>query len=220
MKNNLLNEQCKKTWFENNYFWACTLGFIALNFVMYAIVGAGARFNIPINDNWNWHNTFNFNAMLVSFLNSFGHFDFLHISLNMVCLLIVGAYLERKIGSIKLTLLILASAFFTSIAVTANNLSSSWLGFSGVMYALYAYVIIDYIFLCCSKQKRNKLNLWLGGVLLIGIYIAMCYNSATDGFNAYPVGLSNNLGHYSSFVAGIILTLVIKVAQIKPKEKE
>ena len=219
MKNNILNEQGKRAWFENNYFWASTLGFVALNFVMFAIVGASNRFNITIDYGWTWDNTLNFNAMLVSFLNTFGHLDLSHILLNMVCFLIVGIYLERKIGSFKFALLILAFAFCTSMAITANNMSASWMGFSGVMYALYAYIIIDYFMLCFSKQKRNKLNLTLGGVLIVAIYIAMCFNSATRSFNFYPVGLTNNLGHYSAMVAGIILTLVIKIAQIRPKGK-
>jgi membrane associated rhomboid family serine protease len=184
---------------------------------MFYIVGAGKRIHITIDYGFIWENTLNFKAMLASFLNSFGHNDFHHVLLNMVCFFIVGLYLERKIGSIKFAFLILASAFFTSVAVTANNMSINWLGFSGVLYALYAYILIDFFILCCSKQKRNKFNLSLGAGAVCLIYLTMCFHPTTEKFVLYPIGITNNLGHYSSFVTGIILTLGIKVVQIKPK---
>ena len=57
----------------------------------------------------------------------------------------------------------------------------------------------------------------LGALILVAIYIAMSYDNGA--FKFYPCDLIDNAAHYSSFFAGIIVTLLMKVGQSHKKEK-
>ena len=61
----------------------------------------------------------------------------------------------------------------------------------------------------------------MGAIILALIYLAMCYNGGTDsfGFEWYPYDLMYNAGHYSSFVAGIIVTVMLNLAKLKARRE-
>lgn len=101
----------------------------------------------------------------------------------------------------------------------ANSLDGTH-GFSGVNYALYAFVIIDYIFYIFKKDK-GKANVIYGAIVIGLIYLAMCYNGGTTGFgfNWYPYDLINNMGHYTGFLAGLIISLVINICKLQSKKE-
>lgn len=217
INNDYENEFC----FARNYFFAGTVFIILINILLFAIGGSGwtpiHNFNSVFGVSANhWKDVFYFNSLICAFCNSFAHFNWQHTLLNMLCFFACGLYLERKAGSIKFVLLVLAMAFFTSATVSANDLSVSWQGFSGVNYGLYAFIIVDYLF-SLQKTKRTKFNLFFGGVILALIYLAMCFDGGTVsfGFKWYPYDLMNNLGHYSGALAGLVLGLAIQVAQIR-----
>ena len=110
-----------------------------------------------------------------------------------------------------MALYVIESAF-----TVATFMSLAYIGASGVQYFLYGYILVDYIF-SFRKEKRNKTNIILGAIVLGLIYLAMCYSGglSTIEFVLYPRDLITNDGHYAPFVAGIIVGLVIAVAQIK-----
>ena len=95
-------------------------------------------------------------------------------------------------------------------------------GASGLVYSCYAYVLIDYLFVFMQKDKRNKTNVIFGAIMLILIYFAMCFNGGTQtfGFEWYPYDLMYNAGHYYSFVAGAIVSLMIQISQFGTSSKE
>ena len=67
------------------------------------------------------------------------HRDLLHVSLNVLCLLVLGGMIERRHGSLRLGLLV---ALFAVISNIAQYLMSGpfFGGLSGVIYGLFGYV--------------------------------------------------------------------------------
>ena len=62
------------------------------------------------------------------------------------------------------TAIYISFAFFGECAVGANHSGTSW-GFSGVNYAFYAYVIVDYIFMFIFR-KQSKVSIIYGAIIL------------------------------------------------------
>jgi len=215
---------------SRNFFFAGTFLVILINIVLFAsnFNTLAGSMNVMSNGvqggyrNWyaaadNWREIFYFEPLLQSFINSFSHADWGHVLFNMLGLLICGFYLERKTGSIRFLLLVLAMTFFTSLAISANFLSVYWHGFSGVVFGLFAYIAVDFLFLLFNKRKRNKVNVF-SGLLDIGlIYLVMCLDSEanTIRFTFYPINLANNLAHYTGALTGLVLGLTIQISKIK-----
>ena len=102
-----------------------------------------------------------------------------------------------------------------SAFVTAVHGSYAYHGFSGVNYSLYAYAIIDYIFLF-QKETRTRENVVSGAILMALIYFAACFDGGVSqvSFRFYPYDFLHNVGHYSSFIAGLIIALVVQSVKI------
>ena len=120
----------------------------------------------------------------------------------MLCFFIAGLYLERKTGSLGLLALVLSNAKQHGRVCAPAKGEIAYYGDSGVNYALYAYIAIDYLF-SFTKSRRNKTDLIFGGVVLALIYLAMCFSggTATVSFKPYPYDLLHNLGHGTGFSA-------------------
>lgn len=203
-----------------NYFFVTTLFFVILCIALYA--ANGSNLGGTASGNVSWNATLNFNNIFRSvFVNGFSHNNWMHVLLNMLCFLVVGSYLERKIGSLKLLLLVLALGFFANIAVSANSQTVNWRGFSGTNFALYFYIIFDYIFYLFSK-KKTKTDIIYGAIILAAIYVAMCYVGDKSSFAMtwYPYDLAKNIGHYSSALVGIVFCLVVQTLRLYTDRKE
>ncbi|MDE6676109.1 MAG: rhomboid family intramembrane serine protease, partial [Clostridia bacterium] len=187
-----------------------TLFVVVLCIVLHAALGS--QWGIETDGYNHWDDVLFFNNLVQTFLSAFSHFNWQHVLLNMLCFLICGIYLERKIGSLYMLLLVLCFAFFGSCAIAANHNSINSYGYSGVNYAFYAYILIDYLFSVCRKSTRNKMNVISGGVMLALIYFAMCFcgGTSTVSFKWYPYDLLHNLGHYTSYLVGLIIGVAIK----------
>lgn len=213
----LLNEESNRNWFATNYFW---LGTIAVVLVCaFLFLFGGNNWN-PIEYNYNfsdWTDGLYFNPLFYGFLNSFGHLNLQHMLLNMLCFLIVGLYLERKIGTCKLLLLVVAFAFLSTGITAATSHSVSSIGFSGVNYAFYFYIIVDFIFILFQKTRRNKLNIIFGIIMLALIYLAMCFSGGTSniGFEWFPYDFLHNKGHTGGAFAGLIVGLIVYISKLR-----
>jgi membrane associated rhomboid family serine protease len=135
--------------------------------------------------------------------------------LNSLCFLIAGGYVERKYGSISLLSLVFVFAFFAENIVYANHGGVS-VGFSGVNYSFYAYIIVDFIF-TIKEIKNSKVETIISVIVLALIYVAFCFCGGTQSlaFKIYPYDLITNMGHYSSFLTGLTLSLLIKISKVK-----
>lgn len=205
---------------QKNWFFAATLFVVVLNIVLFAALGG--KWHIDTDNLYSasdnaqglygvkshWNDCLYFKSLLQVFLSAFSHFNWQHTLLNMLCFLVCGIYLERKIGSVKLVSLVACFAFFCNSAVAANNDSINFYGFSCVNYAIYAYILVDYIFCALSKNTRNKLNVIYGGIMLGLIYFSACFNGGTQNvsFTWYPYDAFHNLGHYTGYFTGLIIS--------------
>jgi len=203
----------QKHWFNRNYFYVSTILLIAVNILLLAVWG----------NNWeefagdvhiSWGDFANLSNIYRSFLSNFSHSGWGHVIGNMICLAVIGIYLERKLGSVNFFLLVMADSFISAMFVTGNDLSISSHGFSGVNYCLYAYILLDYIF-SLRPNKRDKTNIILGAVVIALIYVAMCCEEFdTFTFRVWPIDLLTNEAHYTSYFCGLILGLLIQLIGI------
>jgi len=168
---------------------------------------------------WGGESIFHFNVTLSDFLSSFFHANWQHVLLNMLCFFVAGIYLERKLGTLGLLLFIPFAAYVSSIAWGANALSLYAVGFSGVNYFIYATIILDYIF-SFQKYRRNKTNIVLGAIVVALIYLAMCFNGGTTtfSFSIVPYDLMHNSGHYTGFLAGIIIGMFTEIIKFTSRK--
>ncbi|MDE6791413.1 MAG: rhomboid family intramembrane serine protease [Clostridia bacterium] len=212
------DEDKKITHWNRNWFFASTLFVIVVNLLIFFFANDWQFKAFPTWSGYqnHWTDVLYFTPTLCSFFSSFSHANVQHVCLNMLCFLIAGAYIERKYGSISLFVTVILAAYFTAIAINSNALSANSHGFSGVNYFLYAYIIVDFIFSFITK-KRNKLTTIIGGIVIGLIYLAACFNGGTArfSFSWYPYDLLHNIGHYSSFLIGLVCTLVLKLVQLK-----
>ena len=198
-------------WYSRNYFYAATIAVVLTNILLYALLDyywEGAYGNGHVS----WGKSFDFERILRCFLNNFSHSNLQHVLLNMLCFFVAGLYLERKTGSLGLLGLVLSIAILQGCVCAAANGGIGFHGYSGVNYALYAYILIDYLF-SLGTARRNKTDLIFGGVVLALIYFAMCFNGGTSevSFAVYPYDLLHNLGHGTGFFCGAIVALLIQI---------
>lgn len=211
-------------WWNRNWFFAATVVVIVVNLLIYFFANDWQFKAFPIsNDNWrpenHWTDVLYFTPTWRSFFSSFSHANVQHVCLNMLCFFVTGIYLERKYGSISLFLTVIIAAYLSAVAINANNLRANGHGFSGVNYFLYAYIIVDYVFYFIKNKKRNKVTTIFGGVVVGLIYLASCFNGGTEkfSFSWYPYDLSHNTAHYSSFFMGLVVTIALKLVQMKTR---
>lgn len=203
-------------WWNRNYFYVGTIVIIAVNILLFVLLDYGWDSEIvSADDVGNWEAPLYLNRTIASFFSSFSHANWQHVLLNMLCFAACGLYLERKAGTFGILGIVLFGAYASGVAITANYLSCAWLGFSGVNYFLYAYILFDFIF-CLKKEKRNKTNTILGAVILFLIYVAMCFNGGVEGFGfeLYPYDLIYNCGHYCGFLMGCAIALFKNIIEI------
>lgn len=224
-----LKDRCKRCqtkdcincvkWYSKDYFFAGTLFFIILCVVVYAFA---PNWQHNINESTgNWEKPLYLWSMLRSIANAFNHTSWQHLLLNMLVFFVCGLYLERKTGTLYFVVIVLGLSFVTSMAITANNLSTHWAGFSGINYGLFAYVIINYIF-SFKKSHRNTTNIVLGAITLVFIYLFMCFKDNTAGVETmtwYPHGLIYNLSHYTAFLSGIVFGLIVHFTRYLVKKE-
>lgn len=200
----------KLYWYNRNLFYLGTILVVLIN--IYAFLYNDNSWQIKYVYS-NWKDVLNFDNLITCFLSAFKHSNMQHCLLNSLCFLIAASYVERKIGSVNLLLLVFVFALFGEVAVDANYRGVS-VGFSGVNFAFYAYIIIDFIFMFVFK-KQTLVCVIYGVIVISLIYLACCFCGGTNtiSFAIYPYDLITNMGHYTSFVMGCVLTLVINVVK-------
>lgn len=203
----------KSRWWNRNYFYLGTIVWLAINFLLFAYLGNDW---VPSgNRSPQWTGLITYENIRAGFLSSFAHADRFHVLGNMLCLIICGLYLERKQGTLEFVFFIPLMAFFTAIAISANDFSRGGIGFSGVNFGMYGWIIVDYVF-SFGKAKRTKINIIFGAIILAVIYFAACCKDfETFKYAWYPHDLLYNLAHYSGFLVGAILALFVNICELK-----
>ena len=209
-------ENKKLRWYNRNLFYTGTAFVIIINVLAYLI--GGSRWELGYVTS-KWTDVLRFDNLVACFLSAFKHSNLQHCLLNSLCFLVAGTYVERKIGTVNILVLVASFAFFCGCAVAANHSGTS-VGFSGVNYAFYAYIIIDYVFMFIDK-KQTKANTIYGAIVLALIYLSTCFCGGTSSFSfkIYPYDLITNMGHYTSFLTGGILMLLLQFVKKQADKK-
>ena len=207
---NIFNSLKEKRLIEKNLFFIGTIFIMAVNISVFFFFNK-PKFSGTTN---NWNKVLDFSNLSLTFTSAFYHSNLQHVLLNSLCFLVVGAYVERKQGTLGLLVLVFVFALFGESMIDANHKGTS-VGFSGVNFAFYAYVIVDFIF-TIKQLKREKCELLLSIIVLCLIYVACCFCGGTSefSFKIYPYDLIHNMAHYTGFITGIILTTLIKLSKI------
>ena len=218
----IIDDNSKKLhWWNRNYFFACTIAVVLVNILLYGLCGNNWESQFKGSSGATWGNVLDFKNFVRAFMNSYSHSNWQHVLLNMLCFFIYGIYLERKEGTLPLLVLVFMMTFFSAVSISANDQSVGWHGFSGVNFAFYGYVIVDFIFVF-RKRTRTPFNIISGIVILGLIYFAACFcgGTSTVEFKWYPYDFMHNMGHYSGFVAGVFLGVLIHLCRFKAEREE
>lgn len=203
-------------WYNRNYFYLGTIIFIVLNISIFSFFGYG---NLKyIGGEFVWNGVFDVSNIFRSFLDTFEHGSWSHVLWNMVSFAIVSLYIERKVGTFNFIFLMLGFSFLSGNITTAARNTVNHHGASSLIYFCYAFAYVDYVFMLFNKEKRNKMNIIMGAIIVFAIYVAMCSNDDSKYFfELYPHNLIFNAAHYSNFFAGIIVTLMINLFSLHKK---
>jgi GlpG protein len=122
------------------------------------------------------------------------HGSLIHITFNVLCLLDLGGMIERRHGSLRLALLILA---FAAISNVAQYLSTGPLfgGLSGVLYGLFGY-----IWLRGRTDPASGFYLHPHIVTIMMIWFFMCLTPLPEMAN---MKIANG-AHVAGLVAGVV----------------
>lgn len=211
-----IDDDTKKIrWWNRNYFFAGTILVVFINILIHAITPDHTWF-YKWHSSGYWGSELSFDNLNKQFVSSFLHANWQHVLLNMLCFLICGAWVERRKGTFELLGLVFVMAWVAETFIGANHSSTNSVGYSGVNYAFYAYAIIDYCVLLFRKTTRTKINVISGGILMALIYFAACFDGGTQtvSFQWYPYDFMHNMGHYSGFFGGAILSLTVQIAKL------
>ena len=138
-----------RSWWNKNYFFAGTLLFILVNVILFV-----SNYRCSLEEVRVWSN-FDLTNLFIAFTNIFRHGSWEHILHNVLMIAIGGLYVERKTGTFKYLLLMLGFSFVGGAMTSACANSLAWGGSSVVWFALYGYILIDYLF-SFGRTKRNK----------------------------------------------------------------
>ena len=94
---------------------------------------------------------------------------------------------------------------------------------SVVIFAFYGFIFVDFFF-SLKKERRTKFNIVWGIILLVLIYLIMSINTFDGdwfvvagrevGMTWYPHELLYNGGHYTGFLAGALICLLMELRLI------
>jgi GlpG protein len=135
--------------------------------------------------------------------NSFVHYELGNFILNAVGLLLLGSYVERRIGTKNFFLFGLIASTISSAFQLAFS-DDAGIGLSGVNYALFGYVFaktfIDIRFRIVTKNVA---------LVVMLLFIPFCeYMNRFGGWNVATIAL------FSGFMLGVLLA-IYKTAYVK-----
>ena len=209
-------ENKKVSKWNRNYFWLVSIVYIILNITLYAIFKHNNILWKYEETKWNVFN--GLKDLFISIGNLYTHTSWGHVLRNMLAFAISAFYIERKIGSLNFLGLILLMSIISSPMVSMY-VGLRWAGSSVIYFAVWGYVIVDYIF-SLGKNTRTQTNVILGGIVIGLKYIGSCLTDNIIGTNIFlPIHLIYNAGHYFGFIVGILLALVICITRLQTKRQ-
>lgn len=211
-------------WYNRNWFFATTILIVVINIVLYATLGPMWQRDRLYDSTAVWED-FEMGNVLSIFGAAFAHLSWQHVLLNMLSFVVLGFYLERRYGSLCLFVLIFVFAFTAPAMASHVRGNINHCGFSGVIFALYAFFFVDFVvFLVSLRKKKSLTTLIIGICVAVYSYISMSIKTI-DGkmkFFGWPYDLVHNMAHYTGFLIGLLVALLFFVCakfQLKKKEE-
>ncbi len=139
---------------------------------------------------------------------------------NIMGFVVVSIFLERHCGSLKYLFLLLLIIPLANLTTFAFVSSWDWGGFSGVVYFLYASVLLNLIF-NFKSYFVGKIK-WLFPIIIIaGIVIMMSLDWGGNGISDVKIVLFKrftNIGLMGPFITGIVVGLYSRIFAYKHKK--
>lgn len=144
-------------------------------------------------------------ALLTPISSAFLHGGILHVALNMLMLLMVGANLERVLGSKDIAIIYAAGIFTAAAAQIASDPQSAVpvVGASGAISALFASHM--------QLFPRNRPKAWgaVSGKLVHSLQLLAAWIAFNLMMGFVGPGIGVNIAiwaHIGGFIAGLLLT--------------
>lgn len=189
---------------NRNYLYIIgTIFLVIINFLIFFAFKKDLHYIYNMDTTWNDFVPIN---VLNAMFGAITHNNFEHVLGNMINLVVISIYLERKLGTLKYRYLNIIFMFLC-VGLTSHVKSNiNHVGYSGVNFALYAFIIIDFLF-SLKKEKRNITNIILGIISILYAYIfSMSWGGrAFIDIAPYPHNLIHNMGHYTGFFVGLLI---------------
>ena len=203
-KNKEINKQ------NRNYFWIVSISYCALLILIYACLGTSHIIQDGLNTRWEHFD--GIRSWLIGLERIYTHSSWLHVLHNCLGFMFGAFYIERKMGSLNFAMLL--GAFTILFANTVDG----GCGNSMIWFALYAYMLVDYLF-SFRKGKRNITNIIVGAVCLALEYIRSGFFDMSGGGIGWGFAPVQLYGHFEGFVMGLGVALIVQVAVIKTEKK-
>lgn len=144
-------------------------------------------------------NDFSF-SLIQTFISIFFHSSLLHLSINVLILLMFGLILEKYIGSIKFLVIFLFGGFFGNLVEYIFSTGNVYiLGASGGIFAIFGALLMREPLLDLRIFGIIKIPL----VLVLGVFISISYFISDylliNGFN------SGDMAHMTGFLFGVLI---------------
>lgn len=133
----------------------------------------------------------------------FIHSDNMHLTWNVIALLILGGLLEFREGPGSLMIYLLAGIFSVDIFLVGPSGLAAYCGLSGVLNTLLAGVLGSLYREPCLRT----ISLWVGAAATLKIIVEVVSNQALLTHTAWP---AVPLSHLYGYAGGILLTILWK----------
>ncbi|MGV3007504.1 rhomboid family intramembrane serine protease [Staphylococcus epidermidis] len=123
----------------------------------------------------------------------FLHFNFEHILMNMLSLIIFGKIVESIIGSWRMLIIYIISGLYGNFVSLSFNTTTISVGASGAIFGLIGSI---FVIMYLSKNFNKKMI----GQLLIALVVLIVFSLFMSNINI--------MAHLDGFISGVLITLI------------
>lgn len=197
-------------WYNRNFLWFVSLLYCVLLILLFLPTAhdpIGIFFDRCRSiENMNFAMFNHIKDWLQNLVGLYSHSSWSHVLHNCLGFLLGSIYIERKYGSFNFLLILLGLTCLCSF-------DGGGIGNSYIWFALWGFVLVDFLW-PLSKKERNKTNIIFGIVTIVLEYVRSGFYDKLDGgigWGFVPHQLIYNSGHYTGFIFGIFLCIIIKI---------
>lgn len=211
-----VDDKCKNLTKRNkNYFWCGTIFVTILLITIFATTRGSFMYKLLNQAPPGPYKVNVFVRFFYCFCARFSFSSWSHLLYDILGLVICGFYLERKYGTLNFILLLMSLWLIDITTDLFPNLCASFAS-ANEWFTLWGFTFIDFLF-SFRKENRNITNIILSIIVLLLLYIRSGFYDLTSGgigFSLYPHQLLDFVSHFTSFVVGIIVSLIVNITKV------